>query len=78
MQDKEKHNRRDKQLQEQINNIKTETDNPAIINDVVDAGLEAYPGHVEEALDDNDTLDDFEENIVKNVVEGKTWNTDRE
>lgn len=78
MQYKEKHNRRDKQLQEQISNIKAETDNPAIINDVVNTDLEAYPGHVEEALVDTDTLDDFEEDIVKNFVEGKTWNTDRE
>jgi hypothetical protein len=58
MQEKEKARR----LQEQIDNIRKETDNPAIINDV----------------DDNETLDNFEEIIVKNVVEGKTWNTDRE
>lgn len=77
MQHKEKQNRRDRPLQEQINNIKTETDNPAIINDVVDTSLEAYPGHIEE-VDDNEPLDDLEEDIVENFVEGKTWNTDRE
>jgi predicted RND superfamily exporter protein len=75
---KEKYIQRDKQLQEQLDNIRRETDNPAIINDVVDTDLEAYPGHLEKAADDNEALDNFEEIIVENVVEGKTWNTDRE
>jgi hypothetical protein len=76
---KDKQKRRDKELKEQINNIRSEAGNSeAITSDVLETGLEAYPGHIEEAVDDNDTLDDFEENIVKNVVEGKTWNSDRE
>jgi hypothetical protein len=76
---KDKKKRRDKELKEQINNIRAEAGNSeAITSDVLETGLEAYPGHVEESLDNKDTLDDFEETIVQNFVEGKTWNTDRE
>lgn len=52
-----------------------ETNNSAIINDVINNGLEQYPGQNEEFVQQNGTLSSFEEEIVRHTVDGKSWNS---
>lgn len=63
-------------LSDQIESILNETDNPAIINDVVDTEIGVLPNSFNAR--DEDTLNNFEETIVKNSIDGKTWNSIKE
>lgn len=59
-------------VQKQLRSIQKETDNPAIIQDVLNMDLGALPGNVGEVH--ANTLSNVEEYVVKNSVDGKTWN----
>jgi len=58
----------------QIKDIQAETNSPAILNDVINNGLEQYPGQNEKLVQDG-ALSSFEEEIVKHTVDGKSWNS---
>ncbi|MRG87156.1 hypothetical protein [Salinibacillus xinjiangensis] len=58
-------------FEKQMENLKEETDNPAVLNDVVDTEFEQYPGHNESLVDD-DRLTPFQE-IVRDNSDGKKW-----
>lgn len=65
----------DKKRDKQMENVKSEYNHPSVTNDVIPTGLEAYPGHLEKELKDDDGLSDFEESIVNHSVDAKTWNS---
>lgn len=52
-------------------NVQNETGNPAIVDDVIDSGLEHYPSH-NEKLPKGSPLAPMQE-IVRNNTDGKTW-----
>ncbi|EDL64494.1 hypothetical protein [Bacillus sp. SG-1] len=54
---------------EQLQSVLRETDNPAILNDVIDTELGAMPGVTAEELTT------AERYSVRNSTDGKTWNS---
>ncbi|WP_053218253.1 hypothetical protein [Virgibacillus senegalensis] len=61
----------EKQLRKEMNNVKTETDSSAILNDVINSEFEQHPGQNEE-LTKNHPLSP-EQEITQNNTDGKTW-----
>ncbi|QTN00757.1 hypothetical protein ERJ70_16610 [Sediminibacillus dalangtanensis] len=61
----------DKQLRKEMNNVKTETDSSAVLNDVIASEFEQHPGQNEE-LTKNHPLT-AEQEITQNNTDGKTW-----
>ncbi|RIW32699.1 hypothetical protein D3H55_12515 [Bacillus salacetis] len=56
-------------MKEQLKSVINETDNPAIINDVIDTELGAMPDVA------SDELTTAERYSVRNSTDGKTWNS---
>ncbi|WP_416150773.1 hypothetical protein ACM26V_07345 [Salipaludibacillus sp. HK11] len=59
---------------QQLKNIQSETNNPAIFDDVVRNDLDQYSGG-SQLYGNNGPLTRVEEESVKNHVDGKTWST---
>lgn len=64
-----------KRLQQQINDVKRDTSNPAMIDDVIETGLEAAPGNISSVYNHTNSLSGVEEAVVKNSTDGKTFNS---
>lgn len=62
-------------VEKEVKSILTETDNPAVIHDVVDAEDNTSMPEQYQAFEAKEELDAFEENIVAHSVDGKTWNS---
>jgi hypothetical protein len=62
-----------KRVRKQINSILRETNNPAILQDVIDTEFGVIPGTVDD-LNERQETNGFVESIVKNTVDGKTFN----
>ncbi|MFC4617943.1 hypothetical protein ACFO4N_04265 [Camelliibacillus cellulosilyticus] len=63
-----------KDLRKQIYHMREQGVDPIVLNDVVESEYEAYPGHLEDVVWDDDVLTDAEEIVVRQA-DGKTWNT---
>ncbi|MGD6968535.1 hypothetical protein FZC78_17590 [Rossellomorea vietnamensis] len=61
--------RHDNRAKEQLKSVSRETDNPAILNDVINTELGAMPGVTAEELTT------AEKYSVRNSTDGKTWNS---
>ncbi|WP_088104556.1 hypothetical protein [Halalkalibacter urbisdiaboli] len=59
-----------KNVDAQMESILAETDNPAILNDVTNTDLDV----TSETRKGNPTLSIVESYVVRNSVDGKTWN----
>lgn len=68
-----KRRKTEKNIRNQVQSILRETGNPAIISDVVDTEFGVIPGTFED--DKKRRKNGVEESIVRNSVDGKTWNT---
>lgn len=66
----------DEQWKQQLENLKYENADPSVINDVIENGLEAHPGAIENQVG-RESMTEMEKSIVNHTVDGKTWNTDR-
>ncbi|SDJ96963.1 hypothetical protein [Sediminibacillus albus] len=67
------------QLKKEMNNVKTETDSSAVLNDVVNSEFEQHPGQNEELTKDRDRRLSPAQEIVRDNTDGKTWmNTEEE
>lgn len=66
--------KRNNPLDQQLNNIQSETNNPAILADVVQNDLDQY-SRSNPLYEDHGPLTAVEEESMKNNVDGKTWNT---
>lgn len=62
--------KRNNPFDQQMKNIQSETNNPAIFDDVVHSDLDQYSGRSNQDL--NGTFSTVDQN-VKNPVDGKTW-----
>ncbi|WP_163972064.1 hypothetical protein [Oceanobacillus halotolerans] len=58
-------------FEQQMDNVRQETDNPAVVNDVVNTEFEQYPGHNESLMEDY-PLTPLQE-AVRDNTDGKTW-----
>lgn len=60
----------DERNKKHFKNVQNETDNPAILNDVIGADSERY---TDEKRTRNHSLHPIQEIIVRNNTDGKTW-----
>lgn len=60
-------------FEQQMANVKEETDSSAVLNDVVDTEFEQHPGQNERLMEDG-SLTPVQE-AVKDNIDGKTWTT---
>ncbi|RKL65409.1 hypothetical protein CR203_20905 [Salipaludibacillus neizhouensis] len=60
-------------FEQQMDNVKEETNSSAVLNDVVDTEFEQHPGQNESLLDDS-PLTPVQEAVNDNI-DGKTWTT---
>ncbi|WP_066173987.1 hypothetical protein [Bacillus marinisedimentorum] len=58
--------------QQEIQSVRKETDNPAIIQDVIDSGFGALPESIENGTGQSSAVEGY---TVRNSVDGKTWNS---
>jgi len=61
----------DERYKKHSKNVQNETNNPAILNDIIESGLEQDPSH-QEKLAKGSPLSPLQE-IVRNNTDGKTW-----
>lgn len=59
----------DERSKKHFKNVQNETDNPAILNDVISSEMEQYPGQNAER---NRPLSPVQE-VIRNNTDGKTW-----
>ncbi|TLS36675.1 hypothetical protein [Pseudalkalibacillus caeni] len=68
---------KEENIEKQYENLKKEGVPSSALNDAINSGFEAYPGHLESTMGDDDALTSFEESIVEHSLDGKTWNSNR-
>jgi hypothetical protein len=67
----------DREIKKQIGKLGNEGENSAIVNDVINSEYEGYPSHLEKEIS-SEQLKELEEAVVRNSVDGKTWNSNRD
>ncbi|HLQ71154.1 MAG TPA: hypothetical protein VK142_05095 [Bacillota bacterium] len=63
--------RKESDYKKHYRNVRRETNNPAILNDVVTNGVEQYPGHNEKMMGDKHFTQVQE--VARDNIDGKKW-----
>lgn len=67
----------EKKTKKQLHDVREQDPQPSVTNDVIKTEFEAYPGHLEELVDEKIGLGPVEESVVQHTTDGKTWNTEK-
>ncbi|WP_077596864.1 hypothetical protein [Oceanobacillus kimchii] len=65
--------RNEESYKKHMKNVQNETDNPAILEDIIESGMEPSPQYgAQQAQQKNSSLNPLQE-VVRNNTDGKTW-----